>query len=55
MPFKSQQQRKFMFAAEKRGEVSRGTAERWAAHTPNIKKLPKKVSRLAKGLKHGKK
>jgi hypothetical protein len=40
MPFKSRAQQKWMFAAEARGEVPKGTAERWAKHTPNIKKLP---------------
>jgi len=29
-----------MFAAEARGEVPKGMAERWAKHTKNIKKLP---------------
>ncbi len=42
MPFKSRAQMRWMFAAEKRGEVPKGTAERWAKHTPNIKKLPEK-------------
>ncbi len=42
-PFVSQAQRKWMFAAEARGEVKKGTAERWAKHTPKIKSLPKKV------------
>lgn len=40
MPFKSKAQQRFMFAAEDRGEVPEGTAERWAHHTKNIKKLP---------------
>lgn len=43
MPFKSKAQQRFMFAAESRGELPKGTAERWADHTPNIKKLPEKV------------
>lgn len=42
MPFKSKAQQRFMFAAEERGEVPEGTAERWAKHTPDIKKLPEK-------------
>jgi len=29
-----------MFAAEDRGELPKGTAERWAEHTPDIKALP---------------
>jgi hypothetical protein len=31
-----------MFAAEGRGEIPKGTAERWARHTKNIKSLPEK-------------
>lgn len=31
-----------MFAAEERGEVPEGTAQRWADHTKNIKDLPEK-------------
>jgi hypothetical protein len=31
-----------MFAAEERGELPKGTAERWAKHTKNIKDLPEK-------------
>ena len=45
MPFKSQAQRKWMFAAEKRGEVKKGTAIKWAKHTPNIEALPEKVKK----------
>jgi len=43
MPFTSRAQQKWMFAAEARGEVPKGTALRWAHHTPNIKKLPEHV------------
>jgi hypothetical protein len=43
MPFKSQAQRRFMFAAESRGEVPKGTAKRWAHETPKDKKLPERV------------
>ena len=42
MPFKSKAQQRFMFAAEDRGEVPKGTAKRWAHETPNIKRLPEK-------------
>ena len=50
MPYASKRQARFMFAAENRGEVAKGTAERWAHHTPGgIKNLPEKVK------KHGKK
>jgi len=43
MPFKSKKQQRFMFAAEQRGELPGGTAERWARHTPNIKRLPERA------------
>lgn len=43
MPFKSKRQQRFMFAAESRGEIPKGTAERWAHHTKSIKSLPEKV------------
>jgi hypothetical protein len=45
MPFKSKAQQKWMFAAEAKGEIKKGTAERWAKHTPNIKALPKKAKK----------
>lgn len=50
MPFKSKAQQRFMFAAEDRGEIPKGTAKDWAEHTPNIKKLPerKKESTMKK-------
>jgi hypothetical protein len=44
-PFKSDAQRRWMFAAEDRGEVPKGTADRWAKHTKNIKKLPEHVKK----------
>jgi hypothetical protein len=33
MPFKSQSQRKFFYAAESRGDLPKGTAAKWEAHT----------------------
>lgn len=39
MPFESKQQAKWMFANKP------AMAREWAAHTPSIKSLPKKVSR----------
>jgi hypothetical protein len=36
------------FAMEKRGELPKGTAERWARETPNIKNLPEKVKQNGK-------
>ena len=43
MPFRSKAQQRWMFAAEKRGEVKKGTSERWAKHTKNMKSLPARV------------
>lgn len=48
MPFKSKAQQRFMFAAENRGQLPKGTAERWARETPNIKNLPEKVKKTRK-------
>lgn len=45
MPFRSKAQQRWMFAAEARGEVPPGTAERWAHETPNLKNLPERVGR----------
>jgi hypothetical protein len=42
MPFKSKAQAGLFFAKEARGELPKGTAERWAKETPGgIKSLPK--------------
>jgi len=48
MPFRSKKQMRWMFAAEERGEIPKGTARRWAEHTPNIKKLPEKARKKNK-------
>ncbi len=53
MPFKSKAQMKKFFAMEKRGEIPKGTAKRWAEETPNIKKLPEKKGENS-GKKEGK-
>jgi len=45
MPFKSKAQMRWMFAAERRGEVPKGTAKRWAHETSSIKSLPEKKSK----------
>lgn len=42
MPFKSKAQQRFMFAAEKRGDIPKGTAEDWAHETPDMKRLPER-------------
>ena len=36
--------RKF-FTMEKRGQLPKGTAKKWAKHTKNIKQLPQKVGK----------
>ena len=42
MPLKSKAQMRFLFAAQKRGEVPEGTAEKFVEETPKskLKKLP---------------
>jgi len=55
MPFKSKAQQRWMFSAEDKGELPKGTAERWAEHTPDIKALPehkmnKTASEIADGI-----
>lgn len=51
MPFKSKAQQRYMFAAEKRGDIPAGTAEKFAAHTPSIKRLPERVKPKPKAKK----
>ena len=48
MPFKSKAQQRYMFAAEKRGELKRGTAEKWAHETKDIKHLPERKKKKRK-------
>lgn len=43
MPAKSKAEIKYLFAAERRGEVKRGTARKMAEDTPNIRALPMHV------------
>ena len=43
MPYKSQAQRRYMYAAEERGDVEEGTASRWSKETKDIKGLPERV------------
>jgi len=44
MPFKSKAQQRFMFAAAARGDLPKSMPKEWAAATPNIKKLPNRVT-----------
>jgi len=48
MPFKSKAQVGKMAMLEKEGKVKKGTMKEWAAETPNMKKLPKKLKKKAK-------
>jgi hypothetical protein len=48
MPYKSKAQMRAFFAKEDRGELPKGTAERWAKHTKNIEDLPEKKEAMLK-------
>jgi hypothetical protein len=50
MPFRSKAQRRWMYAAEARGEVEKGTAKRWEDETKD-KDLPEKVAAMELMLK----
>lgn len=43
MPFKSKAQMRKFYSMERDGELPKGTAQRWADETPNIKSLPERV------------
>lgn len=43
MPFKSEAQRRKFHAMESRGELPKGTAERWEKETPKGAKLPERI------------
>ena len=53
MPFKSRAQQRWAFAAQKRNEIPRGMARRWAHETPNIRRLPERVKRKGTYVRHG--
>jgi len=48
MPLKSKAQERFLRAAEDRGEIKKGTAERWRAETPKrkLEKLPERLTAI---------
>ena len=50
MPYKSKAQMRKFFAMERRGEMKKGTARRWARET-RIKSLPNKISEKRKKYK----
>ena len=37
---------RWMFASEARGDLKKGTARRWLAHTPDTGILPERVHRI---------
>jgi len=47
MPYHSKSQMRAFFAKEKKGELPKGTAQKWADHTPNIKSLPEHVKKAS--------
>ena len=53
MPFKSKAQERLFFAKEHRGELPKGTAERWAEATPDIKDLPEHIRKHAEAYESG--
>lgn len=48
MPLKSKAQERFLRAAEARGEVKKGTAERWREETPKrkLERLPERLTEV---------
>jgi hypothetical protein len=52
MPFQSKAQQRYMFAAEGRGELPEGTADRWAKETPDMKRLPDRKGKKKSKRKH---
>lgn len=54
MPLKSKAQMRLLFSKENKGELPRGTAERWVQHTPGLKDLPEKKAFLPALLAAGK-
>ena len=42
MPFKSKAQMRYFFWAEKKGKLPKGTAEKWAEETKDVKSLPER-------------
>lgn len=49
MPFKSKSQMRKFYAMEERGEIPKGTVDKWKKHTKNISSLPEKKKKLKKG------
>ena len=51
MPFKSDAQRRYMFWAESKGKLPKGTSKQWAKETPNIEDLPERAKKKKKRIK----
>ncbi len=53
MPLKSKAQQRFLFAAQARGEVPKGTAEKFVAETPKskLKALPEYAEKDKKAIR----
>lgn len=49
MPFKSKAQARYFRVAEAQGKLPKGTAHRWAQHTPDMKHLPEKKKAVLQG------
>lgn len=47
MPFKSESQRRFFYAANKRGDISDADLKKWEDETPKDKKLPDRLEKKA--------
>lgn len=45
MPFRSKAQMRKFAVMERQGKLPRGTFRRWLRHTPNVKRLPRRVRR----------
>ncbi len=51
MPAKSKAEIRYLFAAEKRGDVKKGVAEEMAHATPDISKLPEHVKKTGPAIR----
>ena len=43
MPFKSKAQMRRFFAMEEKGDIPKGTAEKWLKETKDVSKLPERI------------
>lgn len=47
VPFKSENQRRYFYAANRRGDITNATLKKWEGHTPKDKQLPESVAKQA--------